>query len=352
MMKKAYQCTLMRGGTSRGPYFKMEDFPIDQELRSQVLTKIMGSGSLNQVDGLGGNNSTTNKAAIIGKSTDPSCDIDYLFAQVDPQQQLVDFSPNCGNILAGVAPFAIEAGYIQAQDPKTAIKIRNLNTGKIILAEMETPNGILNYEGDVCTSGVISPSAPIKLTFLDVAGAKTGSLFPSGKSLDLIDNIEVTCIDAATPCVIISATAMGKTGYESADELSEDIYFMKKLESIRCKAGLLMGLGDVSQKVIPKPILTSPAINNGDLSARYFVPHSCHKSLAVTGSIAIACAYISPDTIISKTLGITQFKPNILIEHPSGHLEVKVESSPTSPQKNISIIRTARKIMSGTVFVP
>lgn len=350
-MQKEYHCILMRGGTSRGPYFKMEDFPEDPNQRVEVLTKIMGSGSLNQVDGIGGGVSTTSKAAIIGKSTNSECDIDYLFAQVDILKKEVDFSPNCGNILAAVAPFAIEIGYIVAQHPKTIIKIRNINTEKIIIAEVNTPNGKLTYEGNAHTSGLMDTSAPIKLTFLDVSGSKTGALFPTGQPTNDINSITVTCIDAAIPCVLINASDLKKSGYESPEELNNDPQFLMSLEQIRLEAGKLMGLGDVSNKVIPKPVLISPAIQGGDLSARYFVPHSCHKSLAVTGSIAIACAYITPNTILNKPLEIINNKSNILIEHPSGTLEIHVDSKPEDRHKNISIIRTARKIMSGTVFI-
>lgn len=355
-MSQAISCMIMRGGTSRGPYLKLADLPTSREECALILQKIMGSGHELQLDGIGGGNSLTSKVAMVGASTDPAVDVDYLFAQVSTQEQHVDFSPNCGNMLAGVAPFAIEMGMVEAGPSSTLVKIRNVNTNKIIHALVATPGGKVVYEGDTLISGAPNPAAPIKLTFLDVQGAKTGKLFPTGNTSDHIDGIDVTCIDAATPCVLINAADLGKTGYESPAELDQDVPMLARLEQIRRQAGRMMGMGDVSQQVIPKPVLLAPAHQGGDIHARYFVPHSCHKSLAVTGSIAIATACGIGGTVAN---GLRHSRPAaeqamVTIEHPSGKLELEVSKSKDDQHSiaAVSLIRTARKILSGTIFLP
>jgi hypothetical protein len=352
-MSQAISCIIMRGGTSRGPYLKLSELPANRDDCALMLQQIMGSGHELQLDGIGGGNSLTSKVAMVGVSTDPAADVDYLFAQVGVKEHSVDFSPNCGNMLAGVAPFAIETGLVAAGSPVTLVRIRNLNTNKIIHAQVATPNGKICYEGDALISGAPNPAAPIKLTFLDVQGAKTGHLLPTGHSRDSIDNIGVTCIDAATPCVLIRARDLGKTGYESPAELDQDTVLLARIEHIRRQAGQLMGMGDVSNQVIPKPVLLAPARDGGDIHARYFVPHSCHKALAVTGSIAIATA-CGLEGSVANELARDRNNTMIKIEHPSGMLELEISKSgdDESGITAVSLIRTARKILSGTIFLP
>lgn len=350
MAELTIPCMLMRGGTSKGPYLRLTDMPDDRNQLADLLNKIMGSGHELQIDGLGGGNSLTSKVAMVGPSKSPDADVDYLFAQVGIASKSVDFGPNCGNMLAGVAPFAIESGLVYAQQGKTTVRIRNLNTNKVIHSTVLTPNGKVEYHGDVMISGASVSGAPIELTFLDVAGSKTGQLFPTGSIVDLIDGIEVTCIDAATPVVIILAESFGKSGYEMPSELDNDSVFLARLEQLRRKAGELMGMGDVSQMVIPKPILVAQPQADGIVSARYFVPDRCHKALAVTGSIAIVNALCHSGTVAQKLVSSSDALTHFKLEHPTGHIELTAHRLENQVQ-SVSLIRTAKPIFSGLVYV-
>jgi len=334
-------------------HLQISDLPQDRNACAQVLLKIMGSGHELQLDGIGGGNSLTSKVAMVGASSHPDADVDYLFAQVGVLDKIVDFSPNCGNMLAGVAPYAIETGLFPASQGTTTVRIHNLNTGKIIHSTVQTPQGKVEYTGNTIISGTNSPGAPIQLTFLNVEGAKTGKLLPTGNAVDVINSTEVTCIDAATPVVLIKASDLGKTGNETPSELDNDSEFMSQLESIRLKAGELMGMGDVSNSVIPKPILLSPANHGGTINARYFVPHKCHKSLAVTGSIAIVTACCLPGTVAAKLIGNKDSESYFTLEHPSGKIELNAQRKEdnVSALNSVSVIRTAKKIMTGTVYL-
>lgn len=352
-------CMIMRGGTSRGPFIHMSDLPESQEARSQVLLDLMGSGHPLQVDGIGGGNSLTSKVAIVGRSSRPDADVDYLFAQVDVIERRVDFSPNCGNMLSAVGPFAIETGLVAPTYGETRIRVFNLNTQRIIECFVPTPQGRVDYEGDTCISGVPGTAAGIRLSFLDVAGSKTGALLPTGKAVDLIDGIEVTCLDAATPTVLIRARDLGVDGTEDPAVLDANTAMLERLERIRCEAGRLMGMGDVSQSVLPKPILLAPArAADATLCARYFVPQRCHKALAVTGAIALGSAVNVPGSVTQRLVLDTgravpgQLLSSVRLEHPSGHLDLSVEHRQGNPLDiaRVSLIRTARKIMDGRLF--
>lgn len=342
-------CVLMRGGTSKGPFFLQTDLPSDPAARDQILLSVMGSGHPLQIDGIGGGNPVTSKVAIVGPASIGGADVDYLFAQVRIDQQIVDTSPNCGNMLAAVGPFAIEAGLVHVNGSTTLVRIHNVNTGKLIEAEVPTPNGSVSYLGDAAIDGVPGSAAPIALTFMDAAGARTGQLFPTGKPSETIDGITVTCIDCAMPMVLVEAEAMGVSGYETAAELNGDEALLKRLESLRLAAGARMGMGDVSNQVTPKPVLISRSRAEGDLNVRYFMPHQCHPSLATTGAVGIATACISDNTVASRMIG-TRKPPIVLsIEHPSGHLDVKLR---TQDGKVVAgILRTARRLFEGHVFV-
>lgn len=283
-------CVLMRGGTSKGPVILASDLPEETEARDAVLLSLMGAGHELEIDGIGGGSPQTSKVAIVSPSDSPDADVDYLFAQVMVNERRVDTTPNCGNMLCAVGPFAIEKGLVKAQSPVTTVRIRNLNTGTLVDAEVQTPDYRVVYEGDTQIDGVPGTAAPIGLTFLNSAGSKTGKLLPTDSVTNVFDGINVTCIDMAMPMVLIEASALGKTGGESPAELDADATFKARLESLRRQAGEAMGLGDVSNKVIPKPVLLSRARNGGTLQVRYFMPHTCHKSLAITGSIGISTA--------------------------------------------------------------
>ncbi|RUV67676.1 MULTISPECIES: 4-oxalomesaconate tautomerase [unclassified Mesorhizobium] len=341
-------CALMRGGTSKGPFFLASDLPSDPAFRDQILLSVMGSGHPLQIDGIGGGNPVTSKVAIVGPASIKGADVDYLFAQVRVDQQIVDMSPNCGNMLAAVGPFAIEAGLVPVQGPTTLIRIHNVNTGKLIEAEVPTPNGSVSYLGDAAIDGVPGSAAPIALTFMDAAGARTGQLFPTGKPNEVIDGVNVTCIDCAIPMILLEAEAIGVSGFETAAELNGNKALLERLERLRIAAGERMGMGDVSNQVTPKPVLISRPRADGDINVRYFMPHQCHPSLATTGAVGIATACISENTVASRLIG-TRKPPVVLsIEHPSGHLDVKLQDR--NGKIVAGILRTARRLFEGHVF--
>lgn len=350
MAERTIPCMLMRGGTSKGPYLRLTDMPENRDQLAQLLMQIMGAGHELQIDGLGGGNSLTSKVALVGPSRSDDADVEYLFAQVGTINKSVDFAPNCGNMLAGVAPFAIESGLVYAQDGKTLVRIKNLNTNKVIHSTVCTPNKKVQYQGDVIISGTNSAGSPIELTFLDVAGSKTGMLFPTNQRQDVIDGIAVTCIDAATPVVILHAESLGKSGYERPAELDVDEIFMQRLESLRRKAGLLMGLGDVSNMVIPKPILVAKPREGGIICARYFVPDRCHKALAVTGSIAIVNALCTPGTVAQELVQCDAETSMFKLEHPTGYIDLTANWHEGLVQ-SVSLVRTAKPIFSGLVYL-
>jgi 2-methylaconitate cis-trans-isomerase PrpF len=343
----------MRGGTSRGPVFLANHLPSDPAQRDELLLKIMGSGHELEIDGIGGGSPQTSKVAIVSASSHPQADVDYLFVQVMVAQRRVDTAPNCGNMLCAIGPFAIEHGLVNAAAPMTRVRIRNLNTNTLIDSEVLTPNGKVRYEGETAIDGVPGTAAPIKLTFLDAAGAKTGRLLPTGRVREQFDGVEVTCIDMAMPMVLMHAEALGKTGYETPAELDADTELLQRLESIRLQAGRAMGLGDVAQMVIPKPVLLSPARHGGSLNTRYFMPHNCHRSLAATGAIGLASACALPGSV-AFDLAPVSGASLVRLEHPGGQIEVSLEPAEgTSPETmRASLIRTARRLFSGDVFVP
>ena len=350
---QAIPCVLMRGGTSRGPVFLANHLPSDPAQRDEVLLKVMGSGHELEIDGIGGGSPQTSKVAIVSRSPHPDADVDYLFVQVMVAQRRVDTAPNCGNMLCAIGPFAIEHGLVNATTPATRVRIRNLNTNTLIDSDVLTPNGRVRYEGDTQIDGVPGTAAPIRLTFLDAAGAKTGSLLPSGQVRDLIDGVEVTCIDMAMPMVLMHAEALGKTGYETAAELDADPQLLARLESIRLQAGRLMGLGDVAHMVIPKPVLLAPPRRGGSLSTRYFMPHNCHRSLAATGAIGLASACALPGSVAHQITPISG-AALVRLEHPGGQIEVSLEpDSQNRPEKlRASLVRTARRLFAGDVYIP
>jgi 4-oxalomesaconate tautomerase len=352
-MQRSIPCVLMRGGTSRGPYFLASDLPVDPVRRDAVLLSVMGSPHELQVDGIGGSNTLTSKVAIVGRSQHAGADVDYLFAQVSVNEAFVDTKPNCGNMLAGVGPFAIEAGLVRAGDPTTTVRIYNVNTETLIHAVIQTPRGRVEYAGDTRIDGVAEPAAPIKLTFLDALGAVTGELLPTGKPLDVIDGIEASCIDMAMPVMIVAAEAFGKTGGEGPAELDADRAMMERIEALRLEAGRLMGMGDVSKLVVPKPVLISRPAQGGNVRSRYFTPHACHKSHAVTGALAVGTAAVLPGTVAHRYIEPKGFSGGMLgIEHPSGRIDVDLVVDRSGAVERASFVRTARRIFEGVVYVP
>jgi 4-oxalomesaconate tautomerase len=349
-------CVLMRGGTSRGPVLLASDLPADPARRDAVLVRVMGSPDPLQLDGLGGGKSITSKVAIVSRSTQPGADMDYLFAQVKVHEARVDTKPNCGNMLSAVGPFAIEAGLVAARDPETVVRILNVNTRTLVEAIVQTPGGQVQYEGDTRIDGVPEPAAPVKLTFLDAMGAMTGSLLPTGRVVDVIGGVEASCVDLAMPVVIMAAEAFGKTGAEMPEELEADRALFARLAAIRVEAGRIMGLGDVSRAVVPKPVLVSRARNGGSIASRYFTPVTCHRSHAATGALAVATAAVMPGSVASRYVDLSSVDAGrVAVEHPAGRIEVELELSGSAAHPEVrraSLVRTVRRIFEGHVLVP
>jgi 2-methylaconitate cis-trans-isomerase PrpF/tripartite-type tricarboxylate transporter receptor subunit TctC len=353
-MGKILPCVLMRAGTSRGPFFLREWLPEGDEARDQALIGAIGASDPLQLDGVGGGSTLNSKVAIVSRSTQAGCDIDYLFAQVGVGHRSVDTRPNCGNMLSGVAPFAIEQGLVAAQEGTTNVRVYNVNTGSRIDVTVRTPGGQVTYEGDARIDGVAGTGAPILLNFLDAWGAVTGELFPTGKRIDIIDGVEVTCIDAAMPLMMVRAADLGVTGREKPAALDANLALLERLEALRLQAGRMMGLGDVSGSVIPKPVLVSAGDSPDSVSSRYFTPRRCHASHAVTGAIGVASAVALPGTVASATAR----KPGrhaLVVLHPAGQIDVEVELRGEREDARIesaALVRTARKIMQGELHLP
>src|SRR5882672_785115 len=351
----AIPCTLMRGGTSKGPFFLATDLPADTGLRDRVLLAVMGSPDPRQIDGVGGAEPLTSKVAIVSKSTRPDVDVDYLFAQVAIEKPLVDVSPNCGNMLAGVGPFAIEKGLVAARDPTTRVAIYMVNTGNLAVATVQTPGGVVRYDGATAIAGVPGTAAPIEIDFLDTAGSVCESLLPTGKPRDAVEGIEVTCIDNGMPVVVIPAASLGKTGYESPQELDGDAEFKRRLEKLRLALGPLMGLGDVRDKVVPKMTLIAPPRAGGHVSTRTFIPVRCHAAIGVLGAVSVATACVLPGSVAAGIAKRASGQPLIFsVEHPSGEFTVTLEVSGTGADFKVGrsgILRTARALFEGHALV-
>lgn len=353
-MKRVIPCVLMRAGTSRGPFFLRDWLPQDETERDEALIGAIGASDLLQVDGVGGGSTLTSKVAIVSKSAEPGCDVDYLFAQVGVGQRSVDTRPNCGNMLSGVAPFAIEQGLVPARDGETTVRVFNVNTRSRIDVTVQTPAGQVVYDGDTGIDGVAGTAAAIRLNFLDAWGSVTGSVFPTGHRIDVVDGLEVTCIDAAMPLVIIRARDLGLTGREAPTALDADLALMARIESIRCAAGLAMGLGDVSTSVVPKPVIASDGDDANSITSRYFTPRRCHASHAVTGAIGVATAFALPGTVVSDAAARSGLRA-ISVLHPQGRIDVEVAINGAGDDARIeraSLVRTARKILQGELHIP
>lgn len=350
-MNDGTRCMWMRGGTSKGGYFLKADLPPDITARDAFLLRVMGSPDPRQIDGMGGADPLTSKVAVVSKSARDGVDIDYLFLQVFVDQGQVTDAQNCGNILAGIGPFAIERGLVQAQDGETRVAIFMENTGQVAVATVQTPGGKVSYDGDAAISGVPGTAAPIPLAFRDTAGSSCGALLPTGNGVDEIDGVKVTLIDNGMPCVVIAASDMGITGYEDRDTLDADTAMKAKVESIRLKAGPRMSLGDVSGKSVPKMMLVAAPREGGAIAVRSLIPHRVHASIGVLGAVSVATACLiegSPAAAMaqvpegaSKTLGV---------EHPTGVTECVVTVDADGTPVEAGMLRTARKLMDGVVF--
>lgn len=356
MTQTAIPFHFLRGGTSRGPYFNRADLPEDRETLSRVLVAAVGSGHALNIDGIGGGAAVTTKVAMLSRSEAEGCDIDYFFAQVSVLDGLVDYKPTCGNILSGVGPAALEMGLVAPQGDVTRVRIRSVNTGAKVEAVVQTPGGRVRYDGEAAIDGVPGTAAPIYLNFMDVVGSVTGALLPTGSVRDVIDGVEVTCMDVAMPICIARAADFGLTGYETAAELDENREFYARMEPIRQEAGRRMGMGDVSKSVTPKFALLAPPREGGTITARYFMPWNCHPTMAVTGAQCLASCVLTPGTVAEGLFTTPEGAPAlVLIEHPGGVIDVTVDYQ-NGPEgftlNSAGLLRTARLLARGEVMVP
>lgn len=341
----------MRGGTSKGAFFLAEDLPQHTAARDAFLLRVMGSPDPRQVDGMGGADPLTSKVAIVRKSEREDVDVDYLFLQVFVDRPIVTDSQNCGNMLAGVGPFAIERGLIAPTGEETRVAIFMENTQQVAVATVQTPGRAVTYEGEAVISGVPGTAAPIPLAFRDTAGSSCGALLPTGKGMDEIDGVSCTLIDNGMPCVVMAATDVGVTGYEDRETLDADAEMKAKVEAIRLKAGPLMNLGDVREKSVPKMMLVAPPKAGGAVAVRSLIPHRVHASIGVLGAVSVATACLIEGSPAAKVAMVPAGASKTLgVEHPTGLTECVVTVDDQGQPVETGMLRTARKLMDGEVF--
>ncbi|MEJ2655312.1 MAG: 4-oxalomesaconate tautomerase [Acidihalobacter sp.] len=350
-MSEAVRCMWMRGGTSKGGYFLADELPADTARRDAFLLEIMGSPDPRQIDGMGGADPLTSKVAVVSPSAREGVDVEYLFLQVFVDQAIVTDAQNCGNILAGVGPFAIERGLVSAEDGETAVTIYMVNTGQTAVARIRTPGGKVAYTGDARIDGVPGTASPVYVTFKDTAGSSCGALLPTGNAVDVIDGVEVTCIDNGMPTVVMRATDLGIRGDENREALEADTALKSRLESIRLQAGPLMNLGDVREKSVPKMSMVSAPRSGGTVSTRTFIPHRCHASIGVLGAVSVATACLLPGSPAAEAAKVPLGSAKEMrIEQPSGETTVLLELDGAGAVDSAALLRTARKLFDGTVF--
>jgi 4-oxalomesaconate tautomerase len=341
----------MRGGTSKGGYFLASDLPRDTPARDAFLLDVMGSPDRLQIDGMGGADPLTSKVAVISRSTRAGVDVDYLFLQVFVDKPIVTDAQNCGNILAGVGPFAIERGLVAATGAETAVTIYMVNTGQIAVARVQTPDGRPTYAGEARIDGAPGTAAPIPIEFRDAAGSSCGALLPTGKAVDVIDGVEATLIDNGMPVVVMRARDLGVAGDESREELEANAALKARLESIRLKAGPMMNLGDVADKSVPKMSLVAAPKAGGAILTRTFIPHRCHASIGVLGAVSVATACLLPGSPAASLAVLPEgARKTIAVEHPTGEMTVVVDLDDSGAVTSAALLRTARKLFDGVVF--
>lgn len=341
------RCMIMRGGTSKGAFFIESELPSDVAERDRLLMQIMGTPDPRQIDGIGGAHPLTSKVAIASSTDDESADVEYLFLQLGVEEPVVTDRQNCGNLLAGIGPFALERGLVHLPNGEGTVRIRMRNTGGIAVARFPVVDGAPLYTGDTAISGVPGTAAPIAIDFLGIAGGTTGALLPTGSPVDIVDGVEATLVDNGMPVVVMRADSLGVTGYESCADLEANQDLRKRLEQIRIAAGHMMGLGDVSDTTIPKLTMVAPPQTGGSVATRTFIPHRCHAAIGVLGAVSVATACMIADTPARQVSEIES--STIVLEHPTGTFDALVELDGREVRR-AGIIRTARKLMDGTVF--
>ncbi|MFE0861027.1 4-oxalomesaconate tautomerase [Streptomyces rochei] len=344
------RCMLMRGGTSKGAYFLADDLPTNETVRDELLLRVMGSPDPRQIDGLGGAHPLTSKVAVVSPSTGPEADVDYLFLQVAVDEAVVSDRQNCGNLLAGVGPFAVERGLVRAGSSETSVRIRMVNSGDFATATFPTPDGRVDYSGDTEISGVPGSAAAVVIEF----PPREGQLLPTGNVSDTVAGIQVTCVDNGMPTVLIPAEALEVTGQEDPKDLESNRELTARLHEIRLAAGQLMGLGDVTEATVPKLTLLSPPRHGGAVTTRTFIPARVHTSIGVLGAASVAAGLRIERSVAHGIAALPEEGDRLRIEHPSGFTDIE-SSIGRAPEgglraRRTAVVRTARKIFDGTVF--
>ncbi|MGW0434197.1 4-oxalomesaconate tautomerase [Micromonospora sp. NPDC003197] len=341
------RCMQMRGGSSKGAYFLSEDLPEDPDERNDLLLRIMGSPDDRQIDGIGGGHPLTSKVAVVSQSTDERADVDYLFLQVVPDRAIVTDVQTCGNLLAGVGPFAIERGLVAVTGESTEVRIRIVNPSPSYAeARVQTPGGRVDYAGETVMAGTPFPAAPIQLAF----PGDDRPIFPTGRLVDRFAGTDVTCVHAGMPVVLVRATDLGIEGTEPPEMLETDEAVRSKIEAIRREAGPAMGLGDVRDTTVPKISIVSAPRNGGTVTTRTFIPHRVHAAIGVLGAVSVAAALRAPGTVAHPRTPIDR---RVRIEHPTGTFDVYVDLDRTGPDTRVrtsAVVRTARKLFDGHVW--
>lgn len=350
-MTHSTPCMWMRGGTSKGGYFLADDLPGDVAARDAFLLRVMGSPDPRQIDGMGGADPLTSKVAIVSASSREGIDVEYLFLQVFVDQAIVSDAQNCGNILAGVGPFAIERGIVTASEGETRVAIYMVNTGQVAVATVQTPGGKVTYSGSAEIDGVPGTHSPIPTEFRDTAGSTCGALLPTGRVAEEVNGVMVTLIDNGMPCVVMKAADVGATGYEERATLDADTELKARIEAIRLAVGERMNLGDVREKSVPKMMLVAPPRNGGAITVRSFIPHRAHATIGVLGAVSVATACLIEGSPAAEVAQVPAGRRKTLsVEHPTGELSCILETDEKGVVVSAALLRTARKLMDGTVY--
>ncbi|MBF0753758.1 3-methylitaconate isomerase [Jeotgalicoccus nanhaiensis] len=368
--------SIIRGGTSKGVYIMKKELPNDETVRDEVISSIFGGADERQIDGLGGANSLTSKVAIVSVSNRDDADIDYTFGQVDITTGRIDYNSNCGNILSGIGPYAIDEGLVSVTEPVTSVRIYNTNTNKISIAEVPVQYGRAKSDGNYSIDGVPGRGAKIVLDFLDAAGSKTNSLFPTGNRTDTFEipgykTVEVSIIDITAPVVFVKASSIGLKGTELSSELTEEQSDL--LETIRGMAAERIGFVEHYSEAkyttpsTPKAIIVSDAetyiTESGtkiedssiNLTSRAMSMQKMHKAFPVTGGLCTAAASQLKGTVVYNCSQDTANIKEVVIGHPSGTMEfvIDIEDDGTNVIFNkTAVARTSRRLMEGYVYVP
>ena len=376
---KMLRCVIIRGGTSRGIYFHENELPADPVLRDKVILDVFGSPDVREIDGLGGADLLTSKVCIISRSQRDDADLDYTFGQVIIDKPIVDYGINCGNLSAGVGPFAIDEGLLKPTEPITKVRIYNTNTKKILVAEVPVKDGKAIVEGDYRIDGVPGTGARIALDFAATAGTIKGTLLPTGKvkevlNIDGIGNIEVSIVDAANPTVFTYAENIGIKGTEEFSDLLSNSEIWRKAELIRGAAAELLGFVKDRKKAatesgaapfsafVSKPsgyinYVTREEVKaeSVDMRSIIWTAGQVHRAYAVTGTICTGAAAMIEGTIVNEVLSKRAIKEKVVrIGHPAGIIDVEVEVKKEGNEfrlKKAALYRTARRIMEWYVYL-